>query len=122
MSLPSDRWMDVRRRIDDLEGRLRRGRFTVPTYLAATVFFLASGFSTGAWGPASVLAVLSLVAAWTSHRVRRTRLEQIRALHALETSLPDEEAEPADPAAPVRGGGPGADADPSGPDPGALGG
>lgn len=117
MSLPSDRWMDVRRRIDDLEARLRRGRFTVPTYLAATVFFLASGFSTGAWGPASVLAVLCLLAAWSSHRVRRTRLEQIRALHALDTSLPDEEGEPADSAAPVRGVEPGAD--PSGPDPGA---
>lgn len=84
-----DRWMEVRRRIDDLEARLRRGRFTVPTYLAATVFFLASGFFTGSWAPALVLGVLCFGAAWVTHRIRRTRTEQLRKLRELEGSLPE---------------------------------
>lgn len=90
MSPASDRWMEVRGKIDDLEAQLRQGRHTVPTYLAATLFFLASGFFTGAWAPALVLAVLCVAAAWITHRVRRTRVEQLRALEELERSLPGE--------------------------------
>lgn len=111
MSLPSDRWLEVRRRIDDLEARLRRGRFTVPVYLAATVFFLVSGFLTGNWLPATVLAALCLIAAWITHRIRLTRKGQLRTLGELEASLPEEgSAEPERGAAPGKNGPGAADA------------
>lgn len=90
MTDPSDRWREVRRKIDRLEERLRRGRLTVPTYLTAGVFFLLSGLWTGSWAPAGVLAGLCLAAAWLTHRHRRARVLQLRALEALERSLPGE--------------------------------
>lgn len=90
----ADDWQEVRRRIRALEERLRRGRLTVPTYLAATVFFLVSARFTEAWGPAVTLAGMCLVAAWIMYGVRRRRMERLRGLEELSRALPEAEPDP----------------------------
>lgn len=85
---PEDRWIEVRERIDDLEARLRRGRLTVPVYLTASLYFVGTGLWTGRWPPALTLAGVCLLAAWITHRARRRRSDQLRALEELEASLP----------------------------------
>lgn len=70
--------------IDRIRDRLRRSRFTVPTYLAGAVWFVGTGFYTGAWAPALLVSGLCVGMAALAYRIRRRRRRRLRVLELLE--------------------------------------
>jgi membrane associated rhomboid family serine protease len=69
---------------DRIRDRLRRSRFTVPTYLAGALWFVGTGFYTGAWAPALLVSGLCLGLAALAYRLRRRRRRRLRVLELLE--------------------------------------